>query len=81
MYDSSPPVRIHSEQRTIEVGTTGSSSTVVWNPGPTGAARLTDFADDEWTSMICVEPANVLQNAITVPPGHNHVMTVQICLD
>lgn len=31
-------------------------SAVVWNPGKEKAAQMADFGDDEYPSMICVEP-------------------------
>lgn len=31
-------------------------SAVVWNPGPEKAAKMSDFDDEEYKDMICVEP-------------------------
>jgi len=33
---------------------------------------------DDWQGMICVETANVAENAIVLAPGATHRMTAQI---
>ena len=65
--------------RRVRIAKRGSGSTVVWNPWIEKAARMTDFGDDEWTSMLCVEAANALDAAVTVVPGtlHTIAMTIQ----
>jgi glucose-6-phosphate 1-epimerase len=62
--------------RRIVVAKTGSASTVVWNPW-TGMA---DLGPDEWQGMICVETANVGENALTLQAGGTHGMTATIHL-
>jgi glucose-6-phosphate 1-epimerase len=62
--------------RRIVVEKTGSASTVVWNPW-TGMA---DLGPDEWQGMICVETANVGEDAIALPAGATHRMTATIHL-
>jgi glucose-6-phosphate 1-epimerase len=36
---------------------------------------MPDFGDDEWTGMVCVETANVLDDAVSLAPGESHTMT------
>jgi glucose-6-phosphate 1-epimerase len=62
--------------RRIVVEKTGSASTVIWNPW-TGMA---DLGPDEWQGMICVETANVGENAIVLAAGATHRMTATIRL-
>jgi D-hexose-6-phosphate mutarotase len=64
--------------RRIIVRKRNSRSTVVWNPHIDKAARMEDFADDEWPTMVCLETANVHDNAVTVDPGQSHEMTAEI---
>jgi glucose-6-phosphate 1-epimerase len=64
--------------RRIVIDKTGSHSTVVWNPWIAKTAALADMAPDEWRSMICVETANVAENAVTLEAGGTHRMTVRI---
>lgn len=61
--------------RTITVAKEGSANTVVWNPRTEKSKEMTDFADDEWQSMVCVETANVLDNAVRLDAGESHTMT------
>jgi glucose-6-phosphate 1-epimerase len=61
--------------RSVGIRTDGSRSTVVWNPWVAKAALISDFGDDEWTGMVCVESANIRSDAIRLEPGQSHTMT------
>ena len=63
-----------SMSRTITLSRTGSQDAVVLNPWIAKSRTMSDFGDDEWTGMICVETANVGEHAITLNPGKEHVM-------
>jgi glucose-6-phosphate 1-epimerase len=65
-------------RRRIVIEKHGSDSTVVWNPWIEKAARLADFGDDEWPHMVCVEPANAAENAVTLQPGGTHTMGIVV---
>lgn len=60
--------------RRIVAEKSGSASTVVWNPW----AGMADLGSDEWQGMICVETANVGENAIVLAAGATHRMTATI---
>ena len=64
--------------RTIEVSKSGSKTTVLWNPWIGRAAALSDFGDDEWQQMVCIETTNAADNVITLAPGATHQMTATI---
>lgn len=64
--------------RRIVVSKSGSRTTVVWNPWVAKARAMPDFGDDEWTGMVCVETANVLDDAVSLAPGESHTMTATI---
>ena len=66
--------------RTIVVGKSGSRSTVVWNPWLERARAFSDFGDDEWRRMVCVETANVGDAAVRLEPGNSHTMQARISL-
>jgi glucose-6-phosphate 1-epimerase len=52
-----------------------SHATVVWNPWVAKAKAMTDFGDDEWPRMVCVETCNVAPHAaVTLAPGAVHRM-------
>ncbi|TFC56734.1 D-hexose-6-phosphate mutarotase [Cryobacterium sp. TMT2-15-1] len=62
--------------RTVTIGSDGSDSTVVWNPWADKAARMSDFGDDEWPGMVCVETANVRRDQVRLEAGQSHTTTV-----
>ena len=64
--------------RTITVTKEGSPSTVVWNPWAAKARALSDFGDDEWPAMVCVETANIGGGAVTLGPGQSHTTTATV---
>jgi len=67
--------------RRITVAKSGSASTVVWNPWSDKAARMEDYADDEWPGMVCIETANVGENAVTLAPGRSHELEARISVE
>ena len=62
---------VHRRTRTTKEN---SLTTVVWNPWVQKAHSLSDFADDEWVQMICIETSNVSDCAVNLPPGQQHTM-------
>ncbi|MDI6750875.1 MAG: D-hexose-6-phosphate mutarotase [Rhodocyclaceae bacterium] len=64
-------------KRMILITSTGSRSTVVWNPGKEKAARMGDFGRQGEDRMVCVETANAADDVITLAPGETHRMTAQ----
>ncbi len=79
-FDTTGPVEIHdrSLQRKILVEKQNSASTVVWNPWINKAQQMTDFGNDEYQSMVCVESGNVGKNKITLAPGKSSTLTVKL---
>jgi len=65
-------------RRRIVIAKSGSATTVVWNPWVAKAKAMPDFGDEEWTGMVCVETANAMGDAVTLPPGASHVMTATL---
>lgn len=78
IYDHAGDVTITDAERVLTLRTRGGANTVVWNPGPEGAQSLRGWAGDEWTGMVCVEVGNVQHNAVTVPVGGAHTLTLEI---
>ena len=68
-------------KRTLLITSTGSRSTVVWNPGAAKAAKMGDFGKMNGKpgedGMVCVETANAATDIITLAPGESHRMTAQ----
>jgi glucose-6-phosphate 1-epimerase len=64
--------------RIVRTEKTNSETTVVWNPWREQAAKLADFADDEWQHMVAVEGSNVQSAAIQLAPGKEHTMGITL---
>jgi glucose-6-phosphate 1-epimerase len=65
-------------KRRIIVEKEGSDSTVVWNPWIAKAQQLSDFGNDEYQRMVCVESGNVGANAVKLAAGQKHTLKVTI---
>ena len=63
--------------RSIVITSTGSRSTVVWNPWSEKAGKMGDFGPDGHLAMVCVETANAAEDVITLAPGATHRMAAQ----
>lgn len=64
--------------RRTTITKSGSASTVTWNPWDEKARALADLGADQWQGMVCVETANVMADAITVPAGGRHQLSATI---
>jgi glucose-6-phosphate 1-epimerase len=65
-------------RRRTRVAKENSRTTVVWNPWVQKALSLSDFADDEWMQMICIETSNVSDFGVDLAPGQQHRMTALV---
>ena len=63
------PLRLVQPRGTVEIAQSAScTETVVWNPGPALAAKLSDLPNDGWRHMLCVEAARI-DEAVLLQPG------------
>lgn len=58
-----------AEPRIIGVEIWGCKNIVLWNPWYRAASQLSDFDDDGFRNMICLEPANALSDAVELRPN------------
>jgi len=58
--------------RRIHIEREGSRSTVVWNPWIEQSRAMSDFGDDEYTGMVCVETTNAASDAVDIAPGASY---------
>jgi glucose-6-phosphate 1-epimerase len=79
-FDTTGLVEIQdrSLNRKILVEKQSSASTVVWNPWIDKAQQMTDFGNEEYQTMVCVESGNVGKNKITLAPGKSSTLTVKL---
>lgn len=64
--------------RRVVISTSGSASTVVWNPWVEKAARLGDVEADGYRRFVCVETANAGPDAVSIAGGTTHRLTASI---
>jgi glucose-6-phosphate 1-epimerase len=65
-----------SLNRKVTVQQQGAENFVVWNPWQEKAKQLADMPDADFNSFLCIETANALDYAVTIPAGHSHTMQV-----
>lgn len=71
-----------SLKRTIRVSKKGSLSTVVWNPWTDKAQNMSDFPDDGYEEMLCIETVNASEyDTITLEPGGLHTLSAVISVE
>lgn len=75
VFESTASVTLVDGERRLRIDKQGSATTVVWNPWSEGAAAMDHFGDDEWTRMVCIEPANAFASAVLVPAGEQATLT------
>ncbi len=78
--DTKATVEIHDAKlrRKILVEKTGSAATVVWNPWIAKAKAMSDFGDEEYPGMVCVESGNVGKNSVALAPGKSATLTAKL---
>jgi glucose-6-phosphate 1-epimerase len=58
VYHPAPPrLTLRTASAALRLDQDGFTDAVVWNPGAFDAAVLSDLADDEFQSFVCIEPA------------------------
>ena len=80
IYASNSPIRVIDESlgRVIVIDKEHSASTVVWNPWIDKARHMSDFGDDEWPHMLCIEGGNLRDSAVSLEPGQSHTMRYSV---
>lgn len=71
-------IRDPSLGRKILVEKSGGAATVVWNPWIAKSQQLSDFGNEEYLRMICVESGNVAAHKVTLAPGESTVLRVDL---
>lgn len=69
---------LNTPQGTIEVSRENSGSAVLWNPWIDKSVWLSRFNAEDYLSMVCLEAANVLEDAVTLAPNETHTLTTRI---
>jgi glucose-6-phosphate 1-epimerase len=80
VYTSDAACTVHdpSSARSLRIEKSGSGATVIWNPWLDKARKMSDFGDDEWPSMLCVESASVGASAVALAAAQTHRLVQRI---
>ena len=78
IYETGEALTVVTPSGKRKLTSVGSDSTVVWNPGPGKAQRLSDFPDSAWQKMLCVETANAASDYRVLNEGQSHTLGVFI---
>ena len=64
--------------RSVTLSSDGSASAVVWNPWVEKSKAMSDFGDNEYINMVCIETTNAAADTRDLAPGQSHTMQVKI---
>ncbi|KAK4490780.1 hypothetical protein RD792_001492, partial [Penstemon davidsonii] len=67
----------HEKKRTFVIKKEGLPDIVVWNPWEKKSRVITDFGDEEYKQMLCVDAANI-EKPITLKPGEEWTGRVEL---
>lgn len=65
-------------KRVIRMTSAGSNSTVLWNPWIEKSKRLSNFDDEDYRNMLCIETGNIGNDAIRLMPGASHSLSLKV---
>ena len=68
-------------KRVVVVEKSGCPSTVVWNPWIDKARSMQDLPDEDYRKFLCVEPAVLHSDAITIAAGESYTFSTKIRLE
>lgn len=80
IYTHTPPIMQIVDaawQRSIQIQTTGSHSTVVWNPWVEIAKKSADLNDGDYQKFVCVETANAAEDSVQIAPNASHRLSAE----
>ena len=67
--------------RSIRIKKSGSSSTVAWNPWDEKAIQMKDLGNLDYLKFICIETANAGDDTVTLSPGEEHELQMNIAVE
>ncbi len=71
IYTNTPPeitLLDDKNKQQTSIQSSGSKTTVIWNPWAVGAARMADLKDDDYQHFLCLETANAASDIIKIAP-------------
>lgn len=77
-FDHGADLQLHSGTDVLHIRREGSHSVVIWNPWLEKSSRLSQFPDDGYRTMVCIEAANAGPDGRTLEPGSTHTLKTVI---
>lgn len=71
-----PDIHLRTPTYNMHIQNTGSNSAVIWNPWIKKGKCLSQFSDDSYKNMLCIETANVLDDHLKLAPNEEHTLGV-----
>jgi len=79
VLDRGEPLRLNrGDGHITRIKRQGSRSVVVWNPWVEKSKSLSNFNDDDYQQMLCLEAANAAEDARLLKAGHSHTLICEI---
>lgn len=72
------PIKLKDKDETIEIINEGSNSVVVWNPWIEKCSRMSAMNEDGYKTFVCIESANVFDDAREIKPNETHTLQTTI---
>ncbi len=79
IYLSAPkPIVLKTLERNVTINNDNSNSTVIWNPWIEKSQRLSNFNDEAYKEMLCIETANIQDDIVSLPAGSSQQLSLFI---
>ena len=78
IYQAAPSiVRLLDQgfKRKVAISSTGSHTTVVWNPWSEAVAKIKDLDKDSYRQFLCVETVNAAEDNVVLGAGEKHTLS------
>lgn len=72
--DVNYPLYLHEGNQSIVIKSSGSNSSVVWNPWSSKCSQMCDMNIDSYKSFVCVETTNTRKDEKVILPSTTHTM-------
>jgi len=70
------PIVLKDKTNALHVESSGSSSTVIWNPWIDKCSRMSAMKPDAYKEFVCIETANAFDDVRTILPNESHTLLV-----
>ncbi|MDY7026056.1 MAG: D-hexose-6-phosphate mutarotase [Pseudomonadota bacterium] len=81
IYQQGSTCKLNTPERVYHLSSDGSNSTVIWNPWIEKSKRLSQFSDEQYQQMVCIETANAVEDCITLEKGQEHSLTLRVSIE